>query len=117
MKEDNISQLGDYDVPFCEQQYKIANPVNSLLDVFLCFHFVSNVELSGSKCLWGNAKMVQISVVSSYPGFELSTSNCVENSMGLVISLCSNSNHLISLIPPPPPKLPQILDIYSVVAL
>ena len=34
--------------------------------------------------------------------------------MGLVISLCSNSNHLISLIPP---KLPQILDIYSVVAL
>ena len=34
--------------------------------------------------------------------------------MSLVISLCSNSNHLISLIPP---KLPQILDIYSVVAL
>ena len=30
------------------------------------------------------------------------------------ISLCSNSNHLISLIPP---KLPQILDIYSIVAL
>ena len=28
--------------------------------------------------------------------------------MGLVISLCSNSNNLISLIPP---KLPQILDI------
>ena len=21
MKEDNISQLGDYDMPFCEQQY------------------------------------------------------------------------------------------------
>ena len=21
MKEDNISQLGDYDVPFCEEQY------------------------------------------------------------------------------------------------
>ena len=21
MKEDNISQLGDYDTPFCEQQY------------------------------------------------------------------------------------------------
>ena len=34
--------------------------------------------------------------------------------MGFVISLCTNSNHLISLIPP---KLPQILDIYSVVAL
>ena len=34
--------------------------------------------------------------------------------MDLVISLCSNSNHLISLIPP---KLPEILDIYSVVAL
>ena len=33
--------------------------------------------------------------------------------MGLVISLCSNSNHLISLIP----QLPQILDIHSVVAL
>ena len=55
MKEDNISQLGDYDVPFCEQQYTHG-----------------------------------------------------------LISLCSNSNHLISLIPP---KLPQILDIYSVVAL
>ena len=40
MKEDNISQLGDYDAPLCEQQYT---------------H---------------------------------------------VISLCSNSNHLISLIPP-----------------
>ena len=35
--------------------------------------------------------------------------------MGLVVSRCSNSNHLISLIPPP--KLPQIVDIYSVVAL
>ena len=34
--------------------------------------------------------------------------------MGLAISLCSNSSHYISLIPP---KLPQILDIYSVVAL
>ena len=33
--------------------------------------------------------------------------------MGLIISFCSNSNHWISLIPP---KLPQILDIYSVVA-
>ena len=33
--------------------------------------------------------------------------------MGLVIFLCSNSNHLISLIP----ELPQILDIYSVVVL
>ena len=26
--------------------------------------------------------------------------------MGLVISLCSNANHLISLIPPPPPPPP-----------
>ena len=34
--------------------------------------------------------------------------------MGLVISLCSNSNQFITLIPP---KLPQILDIYLVVAL
>ena len=34
--------------------------------------------------------------------------------MGLVIFLCSNANHLISLIPP---QLPQILDIYSVVVL
>ena len=34
--------------------------------------------------------------------------------MGLVVSLSSNSNHLISLISP---KLPKILDIYSVVAL
>ena len=34
--------------------------------------------------------------------------------IGLVISLCPNSNHLISLIPP---RLLQILDIYSVVAL
>ena len=34
--------------------------------------------------------------------------------MGLVISLCLNSNHLISQYPP---KLPQILAIYSVVAL
>ena len=44
------------------------------------------------------------------------TCHSVNNStrMGLVISLCSNSNHLISLIAP---KLPQIFDIYSVVAL
>ena len=35
-------------------------------------------------------------------------------SMGFVISLCLNSNHLISSIPP---KMPQILDINSVVAL
>ena len=34
----------------------------------------------------------------------------------LVISVCANSNHLISLTPPPPPipELPQILDIYGV---
>ena len=32
---------------------------------------------------------------------------------GLVIFLCSNSNHLISLTP----ELPQILDVYSVVVL
>ena len=25
MKEDNISQLGDYDAPFCEQQYTHAS--------------------------------------------------------------------------------------------
>ena len=56
MKEDNISQLGDYDG-----------------------HYVNN-----------------------------------NTRMGLVISLCSNSNHFISLIPP---KLPQILDIYLLVAL
>ena len=55
MKEDNISQLGDYDVPFCEQY--------------------------------------------THGSFYISF---------------SNSNHLISLIPP---KLPKILDIYSVVAL
>ena len=56
MKEDNISQLGDHDAPFCEQQYMHVSCYMSLF----------------------------------------------------------NSNHLISLIPP---KLPQILDIYSVVAL
>ena len=56
MKEDNISQFGDYDAPFCNNNTR----------------------------------------------------------MGLIISFCSNSNHLISLIPP---KLPQIFDIYSVVAL
>ena len=56
MKEDNISQLGDYDEPFCNNNTRV----------------------------------------------------------GLIISLCSNSNHLISLIPP---KLPQILDTHSVVAL
>ena len=34
--------------------------------------------------------------------------------MGLVISLCSNSNHLISLMPP---KLSQILDIRELKAI
>ena len=56
MKEDNISQLGDYDAPSVNNNTR----------------------------------------------------------MGLVISLCPNSNHLISLIPP---RLLQILDFYSVVAL
>ena len=54
MKEDDISQLGDYDVPFCEQQYTHGS----------CY-----------------------------------------------ISLFKSFDQLI------PPKLPQILDIYSVVAL
>ena len=59
MKEDNISsQLGDYDVPFCEQQY-----------------------INGS-CY-----------ISSFK--------------------CKSFDQLI----PPPPKQPQILDIYSLVAL
>ena len=31
MKEDNISQLGDYDAPFCEQQYKDGSCYISLL--------------------------------------------------------------------------------------
>ena len=34
--------------------------------------------------------------------------------MGVVVSLCSNSDHLISTLIPP--KLPPILDMYSVVA-
>ena len=56
MKEDNISQLGDYDAPFCEKQYTHGSFYNSL------FNFKSFDQLI-------------------------------------------------------PPKLPQILDIYSVVAL
>ena len=56
MKEDNISQLGDYDAPFCEQQYTHGSCYISL------FKFKSFDQLI-------------------------------------------------------PPKLPQILDIYSVVAL
>ena len=56
MKEDNISQLGDYDPPFCEQQYTHGSCYISL------FKFKSFDQLI-------------------------------------------------------PPKLPQILDIYSVVAL
>ena len=56
IKEDNISQLGDYDVPFCEQQYT-----------------------HGSYC-------ISLFKLRSF-------------------------DQLI------PPKLPQILDIYSVVAL
>ena len=56
MKEDNISQLGDYDAPFCEQQYR---------------HGSSYIYLFKFKSV----------------------------------------DQLI------PPKLPQILDIYSVVAL
>ena len=31
MKEDNISQLGGYDVPFCEQQYTYGSCYISLL--------------------------------------------------------------------------------------
>ena len=56
MKEDYFSQLGDYDEPFCEQQYTYGS------------------------CLF----------------------------------VCSNSNPLISSVPPEPP---QILDIYWVVVL
>ena len=56
MKEDNISQLGDYDAPFCEQQY-----------------------MHGSCCI----------SLLKFKSFD-------------------------QLIPP---KLPQILDIYTVVAL
>ena len=56
MKEDNISQLGDYDVPFCEQQY-----------------------MHGSRC-------ISLFKLKSFDQLIL-------------------------------PKLPQILDIYSVVAL
>ena len=56
MKEDNISQLGDYDAPLCEQQYTLGSSHFSL------FKFKSFDQLI-------------------------------------------------------PPKLPQILDIYSVVAL
>ena len=58
IKENNISQLGDYDAPFCEQQYTHGSCYMSL--------------------------------------FKL-----------------KSFDQLI----PPPPKLPQILDIYSVVAL
>ena len=30
MKEDNVSQLGDYDMPFCEQQYMLVSCYISL---------------------------------------------------------------------------------------
>ena len=32
MKDDNISQLGDYDVPFCEQQYTHGSCYISLFE-------------------------------------------------------------------------------------
>ena len=32
MKEDNISQLGDYDMPFCEQQYMHGSCYTSLFN-------------------------------------------------------------------------------------
>ena len=32
MKEDNISQLGDYDAPFCEQQYTHGSCYTSLFE-------------------------------------------------------------------------------------
>ena len=37
MKEDNISQLGDYDVPFCEQQYRHAMSCDTSLFKFKSF--------------------------------------------------------------------------------
>ena len=46
----------------------------------MCFNFSFNVRVIKSKCLWGNPSMVRIGGVSSYPVFELSGSNCAENS-------------------------------------
>ena len=47
---------------------------------FLDSIFLSNFELSGSKCLLGKTKLVPISEVSSYPGFKVSGLHCLENS-------------------------------------
>ena len=45
MKEDNISQLDDYDAPFCEQQYKHGSCYISL------FKFKSFDQLIPPNCL------------------------------------------------------------------
>ena len=78
MKEDNISQLRDYDAPFCEQQYTHESCYISF------FKFKSFDQLIPSKLLSVN--------------YVIMTRRSVNNNthMSLVISLFSNSNHLIS---------------------
>ena len=54
MKEDNISQLGDYDAPFCEQQYTLGSRYISLFkfksfDQFNIPQTASNVNIRDLK--------------------------------------------------------------------
>ena len=67
MKEDNISQLGDYDAPFCEQQYMhgsfipllfkfrsfdqlIPSKLPQILDITQLWHYSGNQWLMCTCC-------------------------------------------------------------------
>ena len=49
MKEDNISQLGDYDAPFCEQQYTHGSCYTSLFEFKIQIIWSVNTLQTASK--------------------------------------------------------------------
>ena len=61
MKEDNISQVGDYDAPFCEQQYTDGSFYNTL------FKFKSSDQLIPPKL----PQILDISAQLWHYGYEM----------------------------------------------
>ena len=132
MKENNISQLDDYHTPFCEQQTGMSLVISLFKLTFPEFHFETEAKVDfPSACIWQRRpnfeKMFSIlNRALSWAITSFGNKFCLKKRSRLIEALDNRfyvkfmeleiglfkSFDQFTL-----PKLPQILDIYSVVAL
>ena len=103
MKEDNISQLGDYDAPFCEQQYRHGScyislfkfkSVNTPQTASYFRHLLScgTIELHIAICL--TAWVLLILFIHAMPSVNFIAMTCESTSLN---GIAADKSHCVTL--------------------